>query len=429
MSFTNMDKRDLAGKRIIVSGAGLAGMAFARALERSWPQEHPKPELVMYERSAKILPADRQGYTMGIKKDFGLKALDALGLLDIALANSTVGANGTQQLPTLWDKNWHQLLDPNPSMKHSERIPSYGIRLARHALRQMLLDALPEGTNVHWEKGIDSVEIIDGGRARVKLSDGSTDECDLLVAADGASSKVRSSLMPEIKLDYVGAIIIQGTSRFPAGKPSPVDRKWGITMSGAGVAFLNFPFDSQSSVWGLTYTSDKPRERIRGKEAVDRQQEIFDEIRQKGKMFQEPFKQFIDATDPASLQIFSGEHKSPISHAQKLPQANVVMIGDSNHPMTPFSGMGANLALLDAVVLAKELSRNASLRTAIEIFDADSAPRSQKAISRAYLTIALLHAEGIKFLLLQAFLAVLNLVFKVKALIKSGLLAKGSAWR
>ncbi|TLD04204.1 hypothetical protein E2P81_ATG10607 [Venturia nashicola] len=403
MSYTNMKKHDLAGKRIIVSGAGLAGMAFARALERSWPQEHPKPELVIYERSSKVLPAD---------------PLDDLGLLDLALSNSTVGAGGTQQLPTLWDKNWQQMLDPNTPTKSNERIPSYGVRLARHTLRQMLLDAMPSNTNVQWEKGCDSVEVIDGGRVHITLSDGSTDECDLLVAADGANSKVRSSLLPGRTLDYVGAIIVQGTSRFPKGKPHPVNKKWGITMGG-GVAFLNFPFDSDTGVWGLTYTSDQPRERIRGKEAIDRQQEIFDEIRQRGKMFQEPFNQFIEATDPASLQIFSGEHKSPMSHAQNLSHANVVMIGDSNHPMTPFSGMGANLALLDAVVLAKELSENASLRTAIENFDADSAPRSQKAISRAYLTIALLHAEGIKFWLLRMFLAVLNFVFRIRNLIRS----------
>ena len=408
MSINTSQKHYLAGKRIIVTGAGLAGMAFARALDQNWPSEHPKPEIVMYERSSKILKPGHEGYTMSIKKESGLQALDRIGLLDAALSSSTVGSNGIQQLPTIWANDWRPMLDFKDSPPTQDRIPATGIRIVRHVLRQILVDGLPFDTKVHWEKGCDSVEVLEGGKVRVNLSDGSTDECDLLVAADGVNSNVRSALLPDDVLNYAGAICCQGTSKFPSGKPALLEKKWGINISGSGVAFLNFPVDSTTGPWALTYKSDQPRERIRGKEAVERKQELLNEIRQRGKMFREPFGEFIEATDPETLQVFSAEQKLPIVHSQRLPKASVVFIGDANSSKSPFSGSGANTALMDAVDLAINLSKSTSIRAAIDNFDAESVPRSQKAIKRGLWTIMLLHVDGFAFWLLRVFLAAVS---------------------
>lgn len=342
MSIETTQKHELAGKRIIVAGAGLAGMAFAIAMHQSWPCEHPKPEIVLYERSSKSLKPGREGYTMSIKKESGLYALDCIGLLEAALSSSTVGTNGIQQRPTVWTKGWRPMLDLKDPPKTQERIPSTGIRIVRHVLRQILLDSLPSDTQVHWEKGCDSVDFMEGGKVRVNLSDCSMDHCDLLIAADGANSAIRTALLPDDTLEYAGAICFQGTSRFPSGKPGLLAKKWGINISGSGVAFLAFPVDSTTGPWALTYTSNEPRERIRGKEAIERKRELLDEVRQRGKMFGEPFGQFIEATDPETLQVFSAERKLPIQHAQKLARANVVLVGDANHPMSPFSGTRPN---------------------------------------------------------------------------------------
>ena len=409
MSSLPVQKHDLAGKRIIVAGAGLAGLAFACALEQDWPQEHPRPEVVMYEKSSKILDRGREGYTMGIKSESGLQALKELGLLDAALHSSTTGASGSQQFPTFWTKDWRSMLEvPTPSIPN-DGFPPNGIRLVRHVMRQILMDGLPAETKVYWEKGCESAHALDDGRVQVRLSNGSTEECDLLIAADGANSNIRSCLLPHDTLDFAGAICFLGTSRFLSGKPDLLKDKWGINISGEGIPFLTFPVDSTTGVWALSYRTDQPRLRIRGNEAVRRKAEILDEVRQRGKMFHEPFNQFIEATDPLTLQVFSARHKSPIQHSQKLPKANVVFIGDANHAMSPFSGNGANMALMDAVELAKQLSSCASIRTAIDNFDAESAPRSQKAIDRSLWIIRFLHSEGITFWLFRALLAVVGL--------------------
>jgi len=133
-------------------------------------------------------------------------------------------------------------------------------------------------------------------------------------------------------------------------------------------------------------------------------------------MFHEPFNQFVDATLPETLQVFSAMHRYPISHAEKLPSANIALIGDANHPMSPFSGNGANMALMDAVSLAKQLAGSGSVRSAIEEFDKESMPRSRKAIDKSKWVIPILHSEGLTYWLLRTVFALLTSVMWVKSL-------------
>lgn len=133
-------------------------------------------------------------------------------------------------------------------------------------------------------------------------------------------------------------------------------------------------------------------------------------------MFHDPFNQFISATDPQTLSVFSAMHKYPIVHAEKLPNVNIALIGDANHPMSPFSGNGANMAMLDGVVLAQQLAARASVREAIGEFDKDSVPRSRKSIDKSYWTIGVLHSEGLTFWLIRAVMAVVGMLVWVKTL-------------
>ena len=100
------------------------------------------------------------------------------------------------------------------------------------------------------------------------------------------------------------------------------------------------------------------------------------------RMLAEPFREFIEATDPQTLQDFSATDKVPIQHAQALDNVdNVVSIGDANHAMSPFSDNGANMALAGAASLAHKLSRGTDILGAIASFDAESIPNSQNAFS------------------------------------------------
>jgi 2-polyprenyl-6-methoxyphenol hydroxylase-like FAD-dependent oxidoreductase len=131
-------------------------------------------------------------------------------------------------------------------------------------------------------------------------------------------------------------------------------------------------------------------------------------------MLQEPFNEFIKATDPQTLQVFNAMDKVPIQHSKALSKANVVFMGDANHAMSPFSGNGANMALADAVSLAKKLSGCTSVRAAIDEFDEESRPRSQTAIHRGRFIIRIFHLKGFAFFLLETFMAIASAVIYLK---------------
>ena len=90
---------------------------------------------------------------MSIKPDSGLKALRELGLLEKALSQSTVGHNGIETTPTIWNSEWQPLLDLNARKKKpsqaSDAIPPTGIRLVRYILRDLLLTAVSPHTTIH----------------------------------------------------------------------------------------------------------------------------------------------------------------------------------------------------------------------------------------------------------------------------------------
>ncbi|KAM0344075.1 hypothetical protein ACHAPU_007796 [Fusarium lateritium] len=378
----------LERKTIIVVGAGTAGSAFVVALRKLWNTELEKPNIIIYDRDSPDLSAQREGYTVslaGYSTSGGLVALNKMGLLQEVLNNAVSGLNSEGAFK-IWGPSWNEYT----SFRHKPigGLPAASVRIVRTDLRRVLHDRLRPDDSVQWNCRCIAVHELQNGRMRVHVARGQSgqeivteEDCDLLVAADGAHSKIRQYLRPDDNLEYAGAVLRGGISRFEGPPPSPVDKDWGFMLSGTGVSCFFSPVDKNSIVWGV---GNLEREQIPSLDMSDSRatQEIINCGLRLGDGLQEPFKTIVGHTDRSTVFNMNAQDKKPFSH-DNLTSQGVVFIGDSNHAVSPFAGFGANLALCDAWDLAEQLCRNNSIGHAITAYDDLAVPRAKVILERS----------------------------------------------
>lgn len=386
----------LAGKHIIVAGAGIAGLAFARGLNQSWTSEYgPKPRITVYERDPRALPAERGNYSLGLRSDsasLGMQALQKLGLFDDVFGART---QGSELPPLIRDANWNLISKMKVPSTPPDNLPSTHMRITRNTLRECLIRGVEHDTEMIWEVGCNSVATMKDGRVEVKLSNGETTECDLLIAADGASSKLRRCLRPDDGLNYAGAVMIGGNATFPPGKvPEQLQQGHGPLLGGDGHGLVIFHIDETTYVWFVTRRSPTPRTPVKGEQALKMKDEILAEALSEGKIFAEPFPSLIAHTDPSTLKIMNAQDKPPVAHSEDTFNPNIVFVGDANHAMSPFAGNGANMALRDGVSLAESLCQSSSITSAVDAFDKECTPRCKSSLKKSHIVIRMAHSTG-----------------------------------
>ena len=242
----------LSGKTIIIAGAGMAGLSFAIALRKQWDPSLEPPTIRIYDRDTREAAEGRQGYSLslaGYDETGGLYALKQLGLLDEILPHAVSGLSGNTSFK-LWNPDWSQILSVR--YKPAKGLPSAGIRIARKNLRKILIEEAEKGASIEWGTSCTFAKPLDDGRVSVGVRHGGDEavleECDFLVCADGSNSRLRGSLRPEDKLQYIGAVQLGGSAAFEK-LPEKVGMNWGVTLSnGSGVALFSSPIDETSLI-------------------------------------------------------------------------------------------------------------------------------------------------------------------------------------
>ncbi|KAI1019254.1 hypothetical protein LB503_009198 [Fusarium chuoi] len=384
----------LESKSIIVAGAGMVGLAFAISLRKRWNQKASPPKITVYDRDARHPDPRRQGYSLainGMEQDGGLQILEKLGLLHRVIEKATPGSDG---MPfKIWDKNWHELIAV-PAIPYGN-IPVARLRIPRAALREIMIEeAETLGISIRWQSQCLGVKLLDGRRLSVTVSSQKIPEhlidCDLLIVADGAHSKIRASLRPDDQLRYAGATQIGGLAVFPQGIPNPLADSWGIMASGYGNSCFVSLFEGETVIWAFSKAGEMPAQATGGDGRA-----LLDEVRQHCCEIAEPFASLINATDPSTAFAIPARDKNPFSHKDVLP--GVVFIGDSNHAVSPFAGNGANMALADGWDLAGFLLASDSIGNAAVAYDKVSVPRAQKTLNSSHWRISIANLEGITF--------------------------------
>ncbi|WP_372670505.1 FAD-dependent oxidoreductase [Amycolatopsis kentuckyensis] len=320
---------------VTIVGAGLGGLTLARVLH-----VHGVP-VTVYEADASPM-ARLQGGMLDIHDYNGQLAVEA-ARLEAEFRGLVL--DGRQAM---------RILDRDGNLLFEKADDGTGGRpeVQRGELRQMLLDALPEGT-VHWGHKVDAVRALDGGGHEVTFADGSTVVASLLVGADGAWSKVRP-LLTGATPEYVGEAFVE-TYLFDVETKHPATAA--AVGMGSMVAHGGTPDDAINA-------HRESGETVHAYVVLPRPLDWFAAID-----FADPaaaaarIAAEFDGWAPELTALITDADTAPVLRPHyALPVGlrwdrvpGVTLVGDAAH-LAPPNGEGANLAMLDGAELGQALA-------------------------------------------------------------------------
>ncbi len=352
--------------RIAIIGAGPGGLTCARIL-----QQHGITATV---HDLDASPAARdQGGTLDMHPDSGQYALRAAGLLDHFLAQ----ARPEGQQMRVVSRDGRILFDAlPPEADATEGNPE----IDRGQLRDLLLGSLKPDT-VRWGHKLTRTEALGDGVHRLHFADGSSTDADLVIGADGAWSHVRR-LLSDATPRYTGVTFVE-TGLNDADTRHP--QLAALTGDGTMMALHdNQGFVAQRNSGGhiRVYVGMRTAQNWHRQVGLDLTDTaaVRAALLTKFTGWSPDLLGFITATDTGytNRPLFA----LPVPHTWPHTPG-VTLLGDAAHLMSPFSGMGANLAMRDAADLAHALIESPTIDNAIRVYETVLLPRSIEAAEGA----------------------------------------------
>ncbi|MFL9839159.1 NAD(P)/FAD-dependent oxidoreductase [Flavobacterium sp. ST-75] len=347
----------LNNKKIAIVGGGPGGLTLARLLQLKGVN------VKVYERDFNK-HARVQGSPLDLHKDSGIAAMRAANLLEEFKKAYRPGADRLTMTNHLGE-----VLFSDHDTAPGEDFNNEGFRpeIDRGPLRMLLLDSLQPETVV-WDCHFIAMEKQNEGWL-LHFKNGTTAYADIVIAADGANSKIRPYLT-DIKAFYSGITMIE-VSVPNAKKGAP--NIYNLTNGGKIMAFGN----GKCLLMGLKgngdlgfYISLKTDENWAKANGID--------CNSKEQLL-EWFKNEYTEWDSSWLELFKNIdtpyiprpiYCMPLNQYWE-PQPNLTLLGDAAHVMPPFAGEGVNMAMKDALELSEYLTSNeyATVHEAIEAYE------------------------------------------------------------
>jgi 2-polyprenyl-6-methoxyphenol hydroxylase-like FAD-dependent oxidoreductase len=372
----------LSNKKIAIIGGGPGGLTLARLLQTKGAHVN------VFERDVNR-NVRQQGATLDLHEESGLKALSVAGLMDEFKKYYRPGADNMriadQHANVIFDD--HEVTD-RKEFGHEHFRPE----IDRGPLRDLLIDSLLENTIV-WDSHYLAMEKENEGW-RIHFKNGTSAYADIVVAADGASSKIRP-LITDITPVYSGVCVVEGniyhadknapqlSALLKGGKVFAFGNEQSIILSSKGDGSLSFYTGCREEAeWvkkcGINF-ADKNEVKEWFTERFSMWSPVWQELFASNELYIIPRTMYHFPTD---------------QQWEALP--NLTMLGDAAHLMPPYAGEGVNMAMLDALELFENLTRedHATIHEAIANYESNMRARASEITQLTLDQTALLHSSA-----------------------------------
>lgn len=408
---------DASYPHVAIIGGGIGGVALAVAcLHRGIP-------FTLYERDSGF-EARSQGYGLTLQQ--ASRAIAGLGIFSLSegiISTRHLVHNTEGKVLGEWGiRKWL----PTEAQGGPKRT---NVHIARQLLRKALLEQLGGSDSVQWNHQLidfkQSAEKCSRGKG-VKLSfqvqakneetgevqsETQTAYADLVVGADGIRSSVRRLLMGEeaTPLNYLGCIVILGICPLAdihdedgnTLESDLLDNATVFQTANGNERIYMMPFTSDSIMWQLSFPI--PQDEAKALSALGPaalKQEAL-----KRCQWHQPIPQIIAATQAEQVSGYPAYDRALLETEQLQRGTHATLIGDAAHPMSPFKGQGANQALLDALSLARGITRacrpqsnwrELGIRESVLTeYETEMLQRSSKKVKESAEAAEFLHSESV----------------------------------
>jgi salicylate hydroxylase len=358
----------MLGQQITVLGAGVAGLAVARALAMRGAQ------VTVLEQAEAITDI---GAGLQISPN-GMAVLQALALGDGVAAQSVRAA-----AVVLRDgRDGSDVL----RMDLARLRPAQGWQFIHRA---DLIDTLAKGAR---EVGVDirlsqKVVRIDlsGDHPRAVMADGSIHDAPLMIGADGLHSPMRQALLGRIAPFFTHQIAWRTVIPNHPSDPAVAE-----VHMGAGRHLVSYPLRG-GTLRNIVAVEERRRWVEEGWSLRDDPMDLrvaFEE-------FSPRVRGWLDRAEDVWLWGLFRHEVSP-EWQRVLPKGAVALMGDAAHPTLPFLAQGANMALEDAWVLVRSLAETDTMAAGLAAYQVARRPRCTRIVAAANANARNYHLSGVK---------------------------------
>ncbi|RNB80053.1 FAD-dependent monooxygenase [Brevibacillus panacihumi] len=333
--------------KAIIIGAGIGGLSTAIALRK-------------IGMDVKVFESKQEVRFAGAGLGIGANAVRALQQLDVGDQILRAG-KALDELRILTPAG--KILQRTETAAISHKYGPDNVSIERGVLLELLMSALGPEKIVHTGRTCRHFEQNDSG-VKVWFEDGSTEEGDFLVGADGVHSKIREALLPNAIPRYAGytcwRAVVQAEPDLLHYDPNVFIETWGRKGR-----FGLVPLSNNRIYWFACLNAKAPDSPLRTYTARDLMK-IFEG-------YHEPIPQILAQTSDHHMLQHDIYDLPPIS---RFAFGRVVLLGDAAHAMTPNMGQGAGQSVEDAVILASHLKQSPVIEEALVRYERERIGRT-----------------------------------------------------